>query len=146
MADYFTNFSLLVPLPNESAQGYAIMLAERASAAAQGHSLPTEFPPSLADVIEDWVFDTESRSTAGEWGVWLHSSSGGIDAVCAFIQHLLEKFDAARSVGFEWSSDCSKPREDAYGGGAAFITARKIKTMSTAEWLHKQAVGRARKP
>jgi hypothetical protein len=27
---------------------------------------------------------------------------------------------------------------DAYGGGAAFITAKEIKTMSTAVWLSEQ--------
>ena len=38
----------------------------------------------------------------------------------------------------EWSNDCSKPRVDAFGGGAAFITARKIKSINTGEWLHRQ--------
>jgi hypothetical protein len=42
-------------------------------------------------------------------------------------------------VTFEWSHDCSKPRVDAYGGGAAIITAKRIKTMSTCEWLRKHA-------
>jgi hypothetical protein len=79
------------------------------------------------------------------WGVWLHSSSGGVDAVCAFIQHLLHRFDAAGHVTFEWSHDCSKPRADAYGGGAALITARKIKTFNTAEWLHRQVTRLAAK-
>jgi hypothetical protein len=41
-------------------------------------------------------------------------------------------------VTFEWSHDCSKPRVDAYGGGAAFITAKEIKTMSTSAWLNEQ--------
>ena len=31
-----------------------------------------------------------------------------------------------------------KPRVDAYGGGAAFITGKEIKTMSTAVWLNEQ--------
>jgi len=43
-------------------------------------------------------------------------------------------------VEFEWSNDCSKPRVDAYGGGAVIITARKIKSMSTTEWLRRHAV------
>jgi hypothetical protein len=32
----------------------------------------------------------------------------------------------------------SKPRVDAYGGVAAFITAKEIKTVSTAAWLNEQ--------
>jgi hypothetical protein len=47
----------------------------------------------------------------------------------------LEKFNPDGCVTFEWSHDCTKPRIDAYGGGAAIITARKIKTMSTSEWI-----------
>jgi hypothetical protein len=63
---------------------------------------------------------------------------GGVDAVCAFIQHLLQEFDQKGYVTFEWSHDCSKPRVDAYGGGAAFITAKEIKSVSTAAWLNEQ--------
>ena len=144
MADYFTNFSLVLPLPDEAAQVYALNLAGEASAAALGDQTPAGFPASLADVTEDWVFDTDAESSAGKWGLWLHSSSGGIDAVCAFIQHLLEKFQPGGCVSVEWSHDCSKPRTDAFGGGAAFITARKIKTMSTGQWLQKQAAAHAR--
>ncbi len=142
MADYFTNFSLIVPLPDEAAQAYALKLAEEASAAALGDQTPADFPASLADVTEDWVFDTDAESSAGKGGLWLHSSSGGIDAVCAFIQHLLEKFDPAGCLCFEWSHDCTKPRTDAFGGGAAFITARNIKTMSTGQWLQRQTTRR----
>jgi hypothetical protein len=59
-----------------------------------------------------------------------------MDALCAFIQHLLQKFDPRGRVEFEWSHDCSKPRVDAYGGGAAIITAKTIRMMSTCQWLH----------
>ncbi len=62
----------------------------------------------------------------------------GIDALCSLIQHLLQKCDPKSHVTFEWSHDCSKPRLDAYGGGAAFITAQEIKTVSTAAWLNVQ--------
>ncbi|MEA3208556.1 MAG: hypothetical protein QOE70_1613 [Chthoniobacter sp.] len=143
MADYFTNFSLIVPLPDEPAQAHALKLAEQAGAVQQGDEMPCDFPATLADVLEDWVFETNPESSAGQWGLWLHSSSGGIDAVCAFIQHLLQKFEPTGCVSFEWSHDCSKPRLDAYGGGAAVITARKIKTMSTGQWLRKHAAARA---
>jgi hypothetical protein len=66
-----------------------------------------------------------------------HSSSGGVDGVCAYVQHLIQKFNL-QPVSFEWSHDCSKPRTDAYGGGAAYITAQKIKTFNTTAWLRRQ--------
>ena len=144
MADYFTNFSLVLPLPSEFAQAYALELARQAEAMLMGEETPAAFPAELADIVEDWHFYTEAERSPRKWGLWLHSSSGGIDAACAFIQHLLLKFDPEGCVSFEWSHDCTKPRTDAFGGGAAFITAPKIKTMSTGEWLHKQTAARAR--
>jgi len=138
MADYFTNFSLVISLANETEQTYALDLAHKASLAQQGDELPADFPKDLADMIEDWQFETVADNSTTEHGLWLHSSCGGVDAVCAFIQHLLQKFDPQGKVSFEWSHDCSKPRVDAYGGGAAFITAKEIKSMSTAAWLGQQ--------
>ena len=72
-------------------------------------------------------------------GIWLHSADGGIDAACVFIQHLLQKYNPQGRVEFEWSNDCSKPRLDAFGGGAAIVTASEIKSISTSEWLHLNA-------
>jgi len=45
-----------------------------------------------------------------------------------FVQHLLDKFGIEESVGFEWAHTCSKPCLDAYGGGAAIITATEIRS------------------
>jgi len=139
MADYFTNFSLVFSLPSQEAQAYAMELADQASRFQQGDEQPESFPKELEGVIEDWCFETNEDTAENRPALWLHSSSGGIDAVCSFIQHLLQKFDPKGRVTFEWSYDCSKPRTDAYGGGAAIITAKKIKTMSTCEWLQKHA-------
>ena len=138
MADYFTNFSLIVPLPDEAAVQYALDLAEQAFHIHMGEETPADFPASLRDVIEDWQFDTDSSHPSNGRGLWLHSSNGGIDAVCAFIQHLLKRFTPDGHVELEWSNDCSKPRVDAFGGGAALITARKIKSINTGQWLHQQ--------
>jgi hypothetical protein len=147
MADYFTNFSLILPLPNEEAQNYAVELAERACEfQLADKAVPDDFPASLRAVLEDWWFEVEPRQPEG-CGLWLHSSSGGIDAVCAFIQHLLQQFEPEGHVTFEWSHDCSKPRTDGFGGGAALITAGKIRTFNTAEWLQRQVARRsANKP
>ena len=139
MADYFTNFSLQVRLPDAAAQTYALNLALEASRINQGDEAPADFPADLLSYTEDWCFDTDADVVEKQPGLWLHSSNGGIDAVCAFLQHLLQKFDPSGRVTFQWSNDCSKPRTDAYGGGAAIITARKVKTMSTGEWLCKHA-------
>ena len=138
MADYFTHFSIIVPLPTEAAEKYALDLAQQAASVNQGDSIPDDFPLSLRDVVEDWQFDADPSDPSNGWGLWLHTENGGIDAVCAFIQHLLQRFDPEAHVSLEWSNDCSKPRIDAFGGGAAIITAATIKTFSTGQWLHRQ--------
>jgi len=138
MADYFTNFSLLLPLRDQAAQEYALNLAANASRASVGDEPSDGLPASIQEMVENWQFETDAENADGKWGLWLHSDSGGIDAVCAFIRHLLQKFDPQGRVTFQWSHDCSKPRVDAYGGGAAVITAKRIKTMDTASWLHRQ--------
>lgn len=136
MADYYTNFSVVLPLTKEQ-QAYAFEVAKQVEE-HQTQELPTDFPGSLTAEIENWTFETERT----EPGLWLHSQYGGQDAACAFIQHLLQKYEFAGGVTFEWSHDCSKPRTDAYGGGAALITKDKIKTFTTAAWLREVAGSR----
>ena len=110
MADYFTNFSLIVPLPDEPAQKYALELADQVGFIQEGEEMPADFPALLTEVVGDWRFETVPESTAGSWGIWLHSNNGGLDAAGAFIQHQLRKLSSEDCVGFEWSNDCSKPR------------------------------------
>jgi hypothetical protein len=134
MADYFTNFSLSIPLKPEQKE-YALQLAKQVEEhRSHDQPLPANFPSELAEEVESWMFETESED---DEGIWLHSQYGGQDTACVFIQHLLQKFDFAPFVAFEWSHDCSKPRTDAFGGGAAFITATEIETYSTSEWVRK---------
>ena len=139
MAVYFTHFSLQVRLPHQAAQTYALNLAGDGSRLNLGDEAEGDFPAELQEHTENWCFEVEADVVEEQPGLWLHSSDGGIDAACAFLQHLLKRFDPAGQVTFEWSHDCSKPRVDAYGGGAAIITAKKIKTMSTGQWLRKHA-------
>ena len=114
-------------------------LAAQGSRLNQGDEDEPDFPAELRDYIENWCFEVEADVVEDKPGLWLHSSNGGVDAVCAFLQHLLKKFDPDGVITFEWSHDCSKPRVDAYGGGAAIVTAKKIKTMSTSQWLRQNA-------
>jgi hypothetical protein len=51
MADYFTNFSVVLKLANETEQAYALDLAHKASLAQQGDELPADFPKEL---VETW--------------------------------------------------------------------------------------------
>jgi hypothetical protein len=135
MSDYYTNFSVVLPLTKEQ-QEYATKIANQIEAKRnEDQPLPADFPADLADEVENWTFEIE----AIDEGLWLHSQYGGQEAACVFIQHLLQKFEFAGAVAFEWSHDCSQPLTDAYGGGAAFVTSTEIETFSTSEWLQKMS-------
>ena len=137
MADYYTNFSVVLPLTKEQ-RDQAIQIARTVEQhRSEDKPLPIDFPKQLADELENWVFETETT----EQGLWLHSQYGGQDAASVFIQHLLQKFGFAEGVTLEWSHDCSKPRTDAYGGGAALITSTHIQTFTTQQWL-LQVIGK----
>ena len=132
MADYYTNFSFILPLADDAQRQYALNLSHLASSSRLDETpVPADFPETLRDAVADWCFELEDT----EEGLWLHSGAGGIEAVCAFVQHLLQQFNPSSCITFEWSHDCSRPRTDAFGGGAAIVTATEIKTMSTAQWL-----------
>jgi hypothetical protein len=131
MADYYTNFSVVLPLTKEQ-KDYAKQIAHQvAQHRFQDQPLPDDFPASLKDEVENWTFET----AVTEQGLWLHSQYGGQDAACVFIQHLLQRFKFVEGMTLEWSHDCSKPRTDAFGGGAAFVTTDQIKTFTTQQWL-----------
>jgi hypothetical protein len=136
MADYYTRFSLILRLDHEPQRKEALELAHQAVNVRDGNEPPAGFPESLREVVEDWFFEADPGREGNE--LWLHSDTGGIEAVCVFIQHLLQKFNPTGVVTFEWSHDCSKPRTDAYGGGAAIVTAQEIKTINTSDWLREQ--------
>lgn len=133
MADYYTHFSLILKL-NDEQKRYALDIAKKGSDYSSTDEVPDGFPACLVDVLDIWIFETEEEKE----GIWLHSENGGIDAACEFIQHLLQKFEFDAYVAFEWSQDCTKPRVDAFGGGAAFITATEIESMTTSEWLRSK--------
>jgi hypothetical protein len=119
MADYFTKFSAVLPLPNEAARRYALDATANASRARQGDEPSEKLPASIQEVNEDWRFETDAESGHGKRGLWLHSDYGGIDAVCAFIQHLLQKCGPEGQVALEWSNDCSNART------STFVTSRE---------------------
>ena len=84
---------------------------------------------------ENWHFDVNIEKGNR---IWIYSDNGCVDEIIRFVQHLMVKFNLKDPVSFEWSHSCSKPRTDAYGGGAAFITATEEKTFNTHRWLLEQ--------
>jgi hypothetical protein len=136
MADYYTHFSFVLELPDEHAIDYAIGLAALGADLYSGseddrNTSKQDVPNELKDCLDDWSFEVDRN----EKGIWIHSDCSGADAACDFVQHLLAKFGIKEPVSFEWANTCSKPRLDAYSGGAVIITDTRIKSMTTFQWV-----------
>lgn len=135
MANYFTNFSFIVPLTNAEQQTQALELFRQMSAIQQGEEAPEDFPANLKEFADDCVFEVEAGTEPNS--LWIHSDCGGVDSVCEFVHYIIKQFKL-EPVAFEWSFDCTKPRTDAYGGGAAYITSTEIKSITTFDWIREQ--------
>ena len=138
MADYFTNISLVLELKDEEID-YAVRLAELITEYKDGE-IPVPSPEYLEgmelfqDDADNWNCDVSKVPE----GLWIHSENGSIDEIIAFVQHLLARFNYTTCVTMEWSNDCSKPRADAFGGGAAVVTATEAIYINTTQWVQRQ--------
>lgn len=136
MADYFTKFSIVIPFKREQID-YAIKLYKLSQELTEESGFDA-LPPVLAndgDYTErlplPWNLHDEKDS------LWFDSYEGGVDSCASFISHLLDHFDDDGVVIFEWSNDCSKPRTDAYGGGAMRVSRKTIKHTATSQQVYE---------
>ncbi|MBN9362819.1 MULTISPECIES: hypothetical protein [unclassified Devosia] len=127
MADYFTHFSCLFDVGTAANAARAIEIYETAVLDGDpDHPLSDGFSASIDD-------------EAGGTTLWISGyASGDPECVIAFVLLCAEAFDLKGLWGFEYANTCSRPRLDAYGGGAHAIDlgARKsIGWVCSYEWL-----------
>lgn len=136
MADYYTQASFTIPL-NEAQAKYAIEIYTTLEEDDEKQTTTLH-----DEILEDGGpinFGLKHDKECSE--IWIYSLYDNINTnhVCAFIQHLINKFDLP-PCGFEVAYTCSKPRLDAFGGAAFWITKNDIEVYSTNLWLtEKQA-------
>lgn len=128
MADYFTHFSCLIDVGSAEKAARALALFHDLRAAEQD-----------ADEPEVAGFDLVRQDAPEGSTLWIHDDAqGDVEAVIRFVLRLAEELDLTGLWGFEYGLSCSRPRLDAFGGGAHVIDlgARKsIGWTSTHEWL-----------
>lgn len=128
MAEYFTHFSCVIDVGTSDKAARALALFQELRAADQDAD-----DPEVAGL-------TLVRQDAPEGStLWIHGHEhGDVEAVIRFVLRLAEEFDLTGLWGFQYALTCSRPRLDAFGGGAHVIDlgARKsIGWISTQEWL-----------
>lgn len=128
MADYFTHFSCLIDVGTADKVARALALFHDLRTAEQDTNDPEVTGFTLVHQ------DAPEGST-----LWIHDDEhGDVAAVIRFVLRLAEDLDLTGLWGFQYALTCSRPRVDAFGGGAHAIDlgARKsIGWTSSQEWL-----------
>jgi hypothetical protein len=128
MADYFTHFSCLLEVgcPEKALRAIDFFVALRDE-------------DDQSDEPQFHGFDLSVQDGRKSSVLWLRDDeSGDVEAVIAFVLRLAEELNLSGLWGFEHSTTCSRPRMDAFGGGAHVIDlgARKvIGWVNTQTWL-----------
>lgn len=131
---------MLVPLPSKEARDYALHIASLVPDARfekpDGSLAGTPFEENR-DALDNWYFEVAVADDG--FNIILDSYEGGIDTAILFIQHLFQKFSPEEKLQFEWSFDASRSVVDAYGGGAAIVTATTSRIMTTSMFLNSES-------
>jgi hypothetical protein len=128
MADYFTHFSCVIDVGTADKAARALALLQELRAEDQDADDPEVSGFTLARQ------DAPKGST-----LCIHDDErGDVEAVIRFVLRLAIELDLTGLWGFQFGLTCSRPRLDAFGGGAHVIDlgARKsVGWISTQEWL-----------
>lgn len=128
MADYFTQFSCVmdVETPAKAIAALDLFLRLREEDEALDDPEFSGFALSLQD-------------GPGSTVLWFHDDGqGDVEGVIRFVLRLAEDLDLTGLWGFDYAHTCSRPRLEAFGGGAHVIdlgTRKSIGWISTHEWL-----------
>lgn len=128
MADYFTHFSCLIEVGSPDKAARAITLLQDLRKADRD-----------ADDPEVAGFGLARQGAPEGSTLWIHDDDhGDVEAVIRFVLRLAEELDLTGLWGFQYALTCSRPRLDAFGGGAHVIdlgTRKSIGWTSSQEWL-----------
>ncbi len=128
MADYFTSFSVLLPVGAGNVEA-ALALYDQFEAELEADNQSVGF---LAE-----------KDEPGSDAVWLWDNGGGGDPehVIAYAFRCAEAFSLTGSWGFHFSLSCSRPRLDGFGGGAQVLDLGRrssVDWVDTGHWLAEQ--------
>ena len=146
MADYFTQFSFVIPVTPEQGNWFAqvhALATELIGHAEVGEARaniegPQDMVSAAMELAEKrdgdpclQVVHDEKEDT-----VWVGSEdSGDVNYTADLVRAFLKRFALDLVVSFEWANTCSKPRLDAFGGGAVVISRRNADWFSTSTFV-----------
>lgn len=133
MANYYTEFCFTYPVKNEQELQWALGLVGALGIADEiyGTNDPDymKYKQQVDEFVKlyehDYILDVAvSRYMVGDRLCLLLESdeSGNPDHVAWFIHKIMQYFGHTEPISFEWANTCSRPKLDAFGGGAATVT------------------------
>ena len=120
MADFFTHFSCVLDVgtPDNAARALKLYQAFMDDAADE------EVPP------DGFLLSIEPEHGATK--LWIRDDvTGDPQQVILFVQRCAEAFGLTGRWGFQWANACSRPRVNAFGGGAHVLD---LETRETIAW------------
>ena len=135
MADYYTHFSMLLPVGAGNVAA-ALALYGRLEAELETDGEAIGFAAEAHDRADDTVW------------LWDGGRCGDPEHVIAFAFRCAEAFRLAGRWGFRWGLSCSRPRLDGAGGGAQVLDLGRRQSLGwldTDHWLAEQ-LGKATVP
>lgn len=127
MVDFFTHFSCLLDVGTADNAARALDLYNRMMEANTA-----EDPPSDAFLLS-------IQPEHGGTRLWIRDDvTGDPQAVIDFVLCCAEEFGLSGRWGFQWANTCSRPRVNAFGGGAHVLDLGRRKTVAwvaTNPWL-----------
>ena len=137
MADFHTHFSCLLDVgsPDNAARALDLYQAFMEDAAR-------EEPPSDGFLLS-------VQPDLGATKLWIHDdATGDPQQAIDFVLRCAEAFALTGRWGFQWANTCSRPRIDAFGGGAHVLDLEKRTTVAwtdTNGWLARTLAPTRRK-
>jgi len=125
MADYFTSFSVLLPVGAGNVDTALALYAElRDELVTKNEAIGFEAKKNDYDDGTVWLWDT--------------SGNGDPEHVIIYALRCAEGLNLAGRWGFHWGNFCSRPRADGFGGGAHLLDLgqrESLDWLDTAHWL-----------
>jgi len=134
MADYFTQFSCIFDVGSaKNAALAATIYAELAVELDQEEGTDLGF---------EFEFEFEVDLEHGPGALWIHSDENGEpEHVIKFVLKCAERMNLSGVWGFTWGLSCSRPRLDAFGGGAQILDLGRRETLhwiDCSSWVIEQ--------
>ena len=136
MADYTTHFSTMFDvLTPENVDRALDIYADLA------REIEEEDETSLNFALDP---ERDAPRSDASTKFWIHDEDYGDPGhVIAFVTRCAEALELDGRWGFVWSHDCSKPRLDGYGGGAAVVdlATGQSTSIEVSNWLRERLAG-----